>query len=113
MRSGYPQGHRNVRKMHTENDVFLRIIYRYFDASESDKILLNKENIFPNFEKMETVILLNFHSYFEPLKNTPPTRPIPSPLSPTHAGDPCCFSLSDPEAHCSPPPHEVHSATAG
>ena len=112
MRSGYPQGHRNVQKMHTENDVLQGIIYRHFDASESDKILLNKETFFPNFEKMETDILLNFHSYFEPLKDTPPTRPIPSLLSPTHAGDSCCFSLSD-QAHCSLPPHEVHSATAG
>ena len=51
-----------------ENDGLQGIIYRYFDASEFNKILLNKGKLFTNFEKMEVDILHNFHSYFEPLK---------------------------------------------
>ena len=57
-----------LRSDGAENDALQGIIYRYFNASESDEILLNKGNLFTNFEKLKADILLNFHSYFEPLR---------------------------------------------
>ena len=59
---------RELRNAGARNNILQGIIYRYFDPFKSDRILWNKENLFHQFDKMDKHILLNFHSYFEPLK---------------------------------------------
>ena len=44
------------------------VIYRYFDTREDHEILLNKQPLFIDHEKMDHDILLKFHPYFKPLK---------------------------------------------
>jgi hypothetical protein len=51
-----------------DNKDLQRVIYRYFDTSEHCEILLNKQSLFIDHEKMDNDILLKFHPYFEPLK---------------------------------------------
>ena len=52
----------------SDNKDLQRVIYRYFDTREDHEILLSKQPLFIDYEKMDHDILLKFHPYFEPLK---------------------------------------------
>ena len=51
-----------------ENKDLQGVIYRYFDTSEHREILVIKQALFDNHNKMENDILLKFRPYVEPLK---------------------------------------------